>query len=330
MGGQSNALGDQIFPGFVDVLEQKLPGVELSMIRSTRGASPIERWDEDFDDTWPSLVDAIESAESEVAGMIWYQGEENCFEPDGYEDKLRSLVARLRAAVGDPNFVFILVQLANNTGNGKAPNLAILREHQLRYGDSDPRVATIPALDSSMNDYVHITSEARQELGRRAGFAALRLRYGLDCAAIPGPRLVRQSFRDASRREVVVEFEHVYGALELEERGWENSFGVLPDGMTGLQGTAVPSSAEFFFESRYLIFPERITASGTEVTLTFAEPLSEEAALGFGIAGNQRIAQPFGDDRAANTPMAGLHDAEGFPPPAYFPRPIEPSIDASR
>ncbi|MEM9192961.1 MAG: sialate O-acetylesterase [Myxococcota bacterium] len=323
VGGQSNALGRQIFPGFQEIVEARLPGITLEMIPSTRGGNPIENWDEGTEN-WRKLTERVTAAEFPVEGIVWYQGEANSFEPDGYDEKLHRFAARLRELTENPDFKVIIVQLANNGGPNKGPFLAILRELQARYADGDRLAEIIPALDSTMNDGVHINMASRHEVGRRAGVAALHLAYGIDCATTPGPRFLRQHYVDAGRSAVVVEFSGVYGTLNVADTGWENGFGAIAGGVPEWSETTLPSSEVFRFDGDELLYPEQLEVrTPNSVLLTFDAPLPEGTMLGWATAGNQRASEPFGDDRRANTPMAGLKDAEGFPPLAYFPRPIE-------
>lgn len=324
LGGQSNAIPEYIFPPFANWLEERVPGLEVQRLTSVFGASAISRWDEGRD-AWASLQEKVAGTSTPITGLVWYQGEGDASNPDGYDERLADLFSRVRALTKNPQLRVIVVQLANNAGNGGAAKLALLRELQARYVQRDPLAAIVPALDLAMRDYVHIQPTSREEVGRRAAIAAMGLAYGADCAHAPGMHLEAQRFADASRKAVVVTFTNVHGRIEVADRGWENAFGVMaaPIG----PADQLPPSNSFAFKSTELIYPDRIEViAANQVILHFAQPLPADAVMGFALAGNNRTSSPFGEEEVLpNVPMAGLEDAEGFPPLAYFPRPIAPA-----
>jgi sialate O-acetylesterase len=151
-----------------------------------------------------------------LAGVLWYQGESNTRRGGAYEELLTALIGGWRAAWGDPDLPFVIVQLADyeppDRKAGEAGDWAELRAAQARAADKVPRTALAVALGAGEADNLHPRN--KQEVGRRSALRALEAFYGKETASL-GPAPERTEWRADS---VAVTFRHAAG-LSWQGRG---------------------------------------------------------------------------------------------------------------
>lgn len=142
-------------------------------------------------------------------GALWYQGESNTGDGEGYAASLRGLRDDWRARFGR-DLPLLVVQLAAFGSPSPRPadsGWATLREAQRRVVADDPRSGLAVAID--LGDRYDIHPPNKQELGRRLARAARHVVYGERLAPSgPVPRSTRRE-GDA----VVVTFGDVSGGL---------------------------------------------------------------------------------------------------------------------
>jgi sialate O-acetylesterase len=179
-----------------------------------------------------------------LAGVAWYQGENDAGAPAGYADKLAAMMAGWRREFETPALPFLIVGLANYGAPSVQPGesgWAEIRDAQRRAVERDPHSALAVAMD--LGDRLDIHPADKQEVGRRLARAARALAHGAKETA--GPRVLRARRTPGG---IVVEFAGVTGSL----RSWS---GFHPLGFE-LCGPAAGSC-------RYA----EATARGTAVTL---------------------------------------------------------------
>ncbi len=108
-----------------------------------------------------------------VKGAIWYQGESDTRQPQGYSEKLTTMIENWRGLWGK-NLPFIMTQLAYFHDDPEADWEAIRREtqHCLRL----PGTAMVYALDAG--EYNDLHPQNKRLVGRRLARAAMQLAYG--------------------------------------------------------------------------------------------------------------------------------------------------------
>ncbi len=144
-----------------------------------------------------------------LRGIVWYQGESNTTDGEGYYTLLRDFSADWRARFGS-DLPLLVVQLAGYGMPKTAPaesGSAGLRDAQRRFAEEDAHTALAVTLD--IGDRYDIHPPNKQELGRRLARAARHLVYGEKLPPSgPVPASVR---RDGE--SVVVRFSDVGDAL---------------------------------------------------------------------------------------------------------------------
>jgi len=145
-----------------------------------------------------------------LRGMLWYQGESNTGDPDGYRRLLRLLRSDWRARFGK-DLPMLIVQLANFGAAPTKPgesNWARLRDVQREVAADDAHSGLAVTID--IGDRYDIHPANKQELGRRLARLARRVVYGARDLAPSGP-LPMAAKRDTDA--VVVSFGEVTDGL---------------------------------------------------------------------------------------------------------------------
>jgi sialate O-acetylesterase len=156
-----------------------------------------------------------------IRGAIWYQGESNAGAPMRYRTLMPALIEDWRAAWGEPNFPFYMVQLAPfSAGNPQGMNWAELRESQVVTAATLANVGT--AVTTDVGDLNDIHPRNKRPVGERLALLARRYTYGEKVQG-QGPT-VRDFEREADTVEVI--FDNVGAGLEARGQrgqlvGWE-------------------------------------------------------------------------------------------------------------
>ncbi|MCL1951073.1 MAG: sialate O-acetylesterase [Turicibacter sp.] len=119
-----------------------------------------------------------------LKGILWYQGESNAGNPDGYGERLKELVASWREGFGQPGLPFIGIQLAN--WNHQGLNWAYMRQEQERLLEL-PNTGLAIALGAGEHNDLHPLD--KKTVGQRLALQALKAAYGKGVTA-DGPKLV--------------------------------------------------------------------------------------------------------------------------------------------
>jgi sialate O-acetylesterase len=112
-----------------------------------------------------------------IKGVVWYQGESNTHQPQGYSDLFRALAKDWRNNWNIGEFPFIFTQLANFGTNDGQANWAQLREEQ-RKSLEIANTAMAVAID--IGEYNDIHPQDKKTLGHRFALCAIRIAYGED------------------------------------------------------------------------------------------------------------------------------------------------------
>lgn len=113
-----------------------------------------------------------------VAGVLWYQGEEDDNRPYNYYELLKTLVAQWRVSFNDENLPFIIAQLPIfvNEGEDDYMNWPFIREAQARVCKEDENCHLAVILENG--EYHNIHPVNKESVGYRMAFQALHKVYG--------------------------------------------------------------------------------------------------------------------------------------------------------
>lgn len=159
--------------------------VPVGLVMAAFGGAPL-RWWVDEGELAPLSVNALEmvdAAGGPVKGVLWYQGEADCFEGtvDDYAARFGGLVSLLRERLGE-DVQFFTAQLARCTVEPEGDldrRWGMLREQQRRAAHELRGVHVVPTGDLPLYDFIHLSSAANLVLAERLSDAALGELYGL-------------------------------------------------------------------------------------------------------------------------------------------------------
>jgi len=146
-----------------------------------------------------------------IKGVLWYQGEGNAGQPS-YEQKLTALIQDWRAAFGQGDFPFYLVQLA---GFGPLPAVpgnsswALTREIQARVASTVPNSGVAVAIDRGELRDIHPPN--KRDVAERLAAVALAKAYRMDVPC-EGPTYASMA---VERDTVRLSFTHAAGLKSL-------------------------------------------------------------------------------------------------------------------
>lgn len=212
--------------------------VPVGLVVDAWGGTPIEFWYpfESFKDD-PELVESAEKIREQrvwptsdpgagynamtyplgdfsIAGIIWYQGEANVFDPLTYSRKMEILVGERRKQFGE-DLPFYFVQIAPYRYDPDNSNAAELRDQQMQ-SLKIPNTGMV--VISDIGDTTNIHPKNKKELGRRLANLALKHHYKTINELVDPPL-----FKSATlvKKYVYVDFLHSDGLIfDGKERGY--------------------------------------------------------------------------------------------------------------
>lgn len=159
---------------------------DIGLVPTAVGGSPISSWEPGALDTATKTHpydDAIARAraamrEGRFRAILWHQGESDATPERSvlYAQRLRTLIARLRAELGDPTLPFIIGQLGQfPRAHWSAARVRVDSVHRA-IAETMPGVAFVGSDGlRHRGDSLHFDSPSARELGRRYAAAYLTL-----------------------------------------------------------------------------------------------------------------------------------------------------------
>jgi sialate O-acetylesterase len=128
-------------------------------------------------------------AQTQLKGIIWYQGESNADDPAVYQNLFPAMITLWRTLFAQPNLPFVYVQLANYLDAQHDPSLAgwaDIRAAQTS-GLTLSNTAMVAAID--LGEWNDIHPKDKASVGKRLAHAALQKVYNRPDVAYQGPLL---------------------------------------------------------------------------------------------------------------------------------------------
>jgi sialate O-acetylesterase len=200
----------------------RLTGVPVGLVPCAHGGTSMDQWSpalkaEGGASLYGAMLRRINAVGGRVKGLLWYQGESDASAKPAplFAEKFATLIRSLRDDVQMPQLPFYFVQLGRHISTGSIREWNAVQLAQLAAETSIPHTAMITAVDTELDDAIHVGTEDLKLLGRR--FAAIA------AGTLPGgPRPVSATYsvvnpeaRLNSRFGVIrVRFERVNGGLK--------------------------------------------------------------------------------------------------------------------
>ncbi len=212
-------------------------GRPVGLIASAHGGTSMAQWDPTLKDQggnslYGSMCKQVLAAGGKVRGMLWYQGESDANDAAQpvYREKMKQLVAAMRADLGIPDLPFYYVQIGRFTGKPDSfPKWNAIQADELALEAELAPGALVSAVDLSLDDGIHAGTAGLKTLGYRLACLAEHDLFG--GKTLHGPRLEKVEMAGTPYgRQLRVKFGSVNGALAATGRlsGFSVSDG--PDG----------------------------------------------------------------------------------------------------
>ncbi len=161
-------------------------GVPQGLIATAHGGTSMEQWDPAKRDQggaslYGSMLSSLAEVAQPLAGVLWYQG---CSDtsPEAvplFTDRMKKLVAAVRADQHQPRLPWITVQISRVVGQrGGEREWNAIQEQQRVMPSVIPHLDTVATIDLELDDLIHISGKAYATLGLRMAHAAARLALG--------------------------------------------------------------------------------------------------------------------------------------------------------
>ena len=192
---------------FAQKLQEDLKSVPIGIICSAWGGSPAEIWTPEnvFKDQ-PKLIENYKKlGESEyyasqiggaynamifpinqykIKGILWYQGETNAGDPDGYKDLLSSMISFWRKAKNE-DFPFYIVQIAPYETSGDST--VRIQNAQRLVAETVPNSGMV--ITSDLDIVTNIHPKNKKPVGQRMANLVLKNIYHLDEGLVESPQI---------------------------------------------------------------------------------------------------------------------------------------------
>lgn len=237
---------------FADYLSKALGDTPVGLIISAWGGTTVQPWMsksaaseagldiEEFEKpvdlstpdvlTMPStLYNAMASPvfPFTVKGMLWYQGESNCSDPQQYERLMPKFVRCMREGFELGDIPFYYVQIAPHDGYGDlADNVARLRLAQSHLMTQVPNCGMAVTLDIGNQYCIHPTD--KKTVGKRLAYWALAKDYEKNEYACSGPIFDRMEW---DGRRALLYFTNTGGGVSPLEQPLEGFEAAGEDGV---------------------------------------------------------------------------------------------------
>lgn len=163
-----------------------------------------------------------------IRGVIWFQGETNTHDPEGYRILLPAMIRDWRALWHEPEMPFLIAQLAPfGTHQGSEIGWALTREAQVDTAHILPNVGLAVTTDVGTEHDIHPTN--KQPVGERLALQARKIAYGEKTLVASGPSYLSAKTTGPA---IVVTFDSVGDGLTLHG-GLSSDAPVPADKLTG-------------------------------------------------------------------------------------------------
>lgn len=151
-----------------------------------------------------------------IKGVLWYQGENNRFNPTTYDKKMEAMVKEWRQLWNCGEWPFYYVQIAPNVYKDHADQIPLLYEAQSRSMKLIPNSGMVVSVDAGSRTTIHPPDKTI--ISKRLAYWALAKTYGKSGITFMGP---------------------VYKSLDIVNEKAIVSFDEIPNGLTAFGRTMV-------------------------------------------------------------------------------------------
>jgi hypothetical protein len=152
---------------FAKTLLGKNRELSIGLVVNAQGGSKIEEWRQGGR-LYSEAIRRTKIAQKDgtLMGILWHQGASNEGNPDGYLEKLKTLVTNLRTDLNAPNLPFVA---------GQINNLQAINKQIAMLPQSLPKTGTVSSKGLTTLDRWHFDAKSMRLLGRRYADEMIRV-----------------------------------------------------------------------------------------------------------------------------------------------------------
>ena len=273
-------------------------GIPVGLLPCAHGGTSMDQWSPDLrdkggDSLYGATLRRFKLAGGRVTGILWYQGESDASPKASvvFAEKFEKLIAAFRADFGQPDLPFYYVQIGRHVANTNQAEWNKVQDEQRKAELKIARVGMVTAIDSILDDGIHVNTQDQKRIGRRMADLAVHDVFPnlTQFAGVKrGPRPENVALQGSVIR---IRFSGVNGRLRAPGR-------IAGFSIHNAAGEAVP----LIFKT--LVDPE----NGSGVLLYIGGKLPEGATLRYG---------------AGRDPYCNLTDEADMGVPVFGPLPIQ-------
>ncbi len=153
--------------GFAKVMLQKQKDVALGLVVNAKGGTKIEQWAKGTK-FYKDAVRRTQTAQKTgtLKGILWHQGESNSGNPEGYLDKLKTLITDLRKDLGIADLPFVA---------GQVRNVPAINQQIAQLPKAVPSTGFVSAEGLKTMDRWHFDAPSMKLLGTRYAEVMLKI-----------------------------------------------------------------------------------------------------------------------------------------------------------
>jgi len=144
---------------FAKAMLEASDGVSVGLVVNAKGGTKIEEWAKGTKFYEEAVRRTrIAAKTGKLQGVLWHQGESNGGNPDGYLEKLKSLIENLRKDLGAPDLPFVA---------GQVNNLPVINDQVAKLPELVPHTGFVRSEGLTAMDRWHFDAKSMKLLGER-------------------------------------------------------------------------------------------------------------------------------------------------------------------
>jgi hypothetical protein len=150
--------------------------VPVGLVPCSHGGTSLDQWSpylnaKEEDSLYSAMIDRFHAVGGRIAGLLWYQGETDAMDLEAakrYKDNMLNFIEAARRDLGNPTLPMIYCQIGRCASSGSSTGWNIVREAQRQITESGtPNLAMVSAIDTELDDFIHIASSGVEIIGQR-------------------------------------------------------------------------------------------------------------------------------------------------------------------
>lgn len=149
-------------------------GVPIGLVPCAHGGTSMDEWDPGLkmkgsDSLYGSMLRRFKAVGGRIKGVLWYQGESDANPKAAPEfgAKFEKFVTAVREDFAQPDLPFYYVQIGRHVSSANVSEWNAVQETQRKAEPAIPRVGMVPAVDLSLDDGIHVSTQDHKRLGVR-------------------------------------------------------------------------------------------------------------------------------------------------------------------